>query len=88
MAKLHDAMKKKWRPMFAWVFIVWFALLGLTLIVLLWLEKTTLNEAGAVIMAMIAAGGGITGTYAYKRTTEKLEGLADEVPPPDFQEGN
>lgn len=79
----QDRMKRLWRPVLAWVFIVWFALLGLTLLGLLLTGKATLEEATSVIIVMLSAGGAITGTYAYKRTSEKLNGVSGDFQSPD-----
>ena len=74
---MENEMKKNWRPAFAWAFIVWFISLGFTIIGLLWFNKVTMSDASGVIMFMLAAGGGITGTYTYKRSTEKLHGVTN-----------
>lgn len=85
-----ESAKKSWRPVFAWVFIAFFAGLSVTILGLLWLNKTTLDVASGVIITMLAAGGTVTGVYTYGRTTEKVDGVADygQIPPYGTEDEN
>lgn len=81
-------MKNKWRPLFAWLFIAFYAALGATVLGLMWLGEVTMSDASSVLVTMLAAGGGVTGVYTFGRTQEKREGVAGDFPPPDFPGGN
>mgnify|MGYP000271209779 CR=1 FL=1 len=67
------AIKSAWRPVFGWVFILFFAVLGLSLIAMLWLRWITLEQASSILVTMLGMGGVVTGTYVAGRSVEKYQ---------------
>ncbi len=52
-----------WRPLFALVFILFFAALALTVLLLLAMGLAQLGDASSLLIAMIGTGGAVTGAH-------------------------
>ena len=79
-----QTVRRWWRPILAWAFVVgWSATLGTTLVLLV-MEKATLNDASGLLIALVAGGATPATTYAYARTREKTSNIDDYGPPPDW----
>lgn len=68
------AIKSGWRPAFGWVFVFFFAGLSVVMLFLLATGMVELADASNIIVAMIGAGGMVTGIYVGGRSYEKGNG--------------
>nr|WP_321444942.1 hypothetical protein [uncultured Cohaesibacter sp.] len=75
-------VRRLWRPLFALVFILFFAALALTVLLLLAMGQAQLGDASSLLIAMIGTGGAVTGAHTIGRSWEKRHG-ADGFFPPD-----
>ncbi|WP_321341508.1 hypothetical protein [uncultured Cohaesibacter sp.] len=75
-------MRRLWRPLFALVFILFFAALALTILLLLAVGQAQLDDASNLLIVMIGTGGAVTGAHTIGRSWEKRHG-ADGFFPPD-----
>lgn len=78
-----ETLKTSWRPVFAWAFIGFFVVTGITVLAMLWLGMEKLDAASGILITMLGMGGAVTGVYTAGRTYEKRHGkdrVPDEVP--------
>lgn len=74
-----EDIKSSWRPVFSWVFIIFYAALGASIVYLL-LMGVGVAELSNIAVVMIGAGGGVTGVYMHGRSREKLNRRDKEYP--------
>ncbi|TLP42690.1 hypothetical protein FDK21_19445 [Cohaesibacter sp. CAU 1516] len=75
-------VRRLWRPLFSLVYVGFFAALGLTVLFLLIVGLAQLADASNLLIAMVGAGGLVTGAHTVGRSWEKRHG-ADGFFPPD-----
>ncbi|WP_114009595.1 hypothetical protein [Cohaesibacter intestini] len=75
-------VRRLWRPLFALVFIAFFAALALTVLLLLAVGQAQLGDASSLLIAMVGTGGVVTGAHTVGRSWEKRHG-ADGFFPSD-----
>lgn len=70
-------LSRRWRPIFALVFTLCFALVTLTFCRAIWVGDTSgLDNAAGVVITLIGAGCAVLGVNVWQRSQEKKAGVA------------
>jgi hypothetical protein len=71
---IFKLLKSGWRPVFAWLFILFYFGTGLTVLAQVWIDESRVEDVAGLIVSMIGFGGAVLGVYTAGRSWEKRHG--------------